>query len=77
MCVVLSIIIIKFVCFLSHLYLAPLQNYGVLQNILTISTLWANAADDKLMIFFLFFLENGSDTKESNPIFWKKIKRIS
>ena len=25
---------------------------------LTITTLWANSADDKLMIFFLFFPEN-------------------
>ena len=31
-------------------------------NILTLTTLWANSADDKLMICFLFFLEIGSDT---------------
>ena len=56
-----------------------------LDNIfLTFTTLWAFLADGKLMIFFLFFLENriwhfmqivssGDNLHEiSNPVFWEK-----
>ena len=51
---------------------------------LTYTTLWAFLADGKLMIFFLFFLENriwhfmqivssGDNLHEiSNPVFWEK-----
>ena len=50
------------------------------------TTLWANSADDKLMIFFLFFSENriwhftqivssGDNLHEmSKPVFWRKKK---
>ena len=53
-------------------------------SILTFTTLWAFSADDKLMIFFLFFPENwiwhfmqivslGDNLHEmSNPVFWEK-----
>ena len=51
---------------------------------LTFTTLWAFLADGKLMIFFLFFLENriwhfmqivsSEDNlhEMSNPVFWEK-----
>ena len=47
---------------------------------LTIITLWANSADNKLMFVFLFFPENriqhfmqGDNLQEmSNPVFWEK-----
>ena len=51
---------------------------------LTFTTLWAFSADDRLMIFFLFFPENriwhfmqivsvGDNLHEmSNPVFWEK-----
>ena len=53
-------------------------------NSLTFTTLWAFSADDRLMIFFLFFPENriwhfmqivslGDNLHEmSNPVFWEK-----
>ena len=34
------------------------RDTGVRTSALTITTLWANSADDKLMILFLFVLEN-------------------
>ena len=51
---------------------------------LTFTTLWAFSADDKMMLFFLFFPENriwhsmqivslGDNLHEmSNPVFWEK-----
>ena len=36
--------------------------HKVLDNLLTLTMLWANSADDKCMIFFLLFLKIGSDT---------------
>ena len=51
---------------------------------LTFTTLWANSADDKLMIFFLFFpvhriwhflqiVSKRDNLQEmSNPVFWEK-----
>ena len=51
---------------------------------LTVTTPWIISADDKLMIFFLFFLENriwhfmqivsiGDNLQEiPKPVFWKK-----
>ena len=36
----------------------------------TLSTLWADSADNKLMVFFVFFSESGSDI--SNPLFCGK-----
>ena len=53
-------------------------------NTLTFTTLWAFLADDKMMLFFLFFPENriwhfmqivslGDNLHEmSNPVFWEK-----
>ena len=53
-------------------------------RILTFTTLWAFSADDKMMLFFLFFPENriwhfmqivslGDNLHEmSNPVFWEK-----
>ena len=53
-------------------------------DMLTFTTLWAFSADDKMMLFFLFFPENriwhfmqivslGDNLHEmSNPIFWEK-----
>ena len=39
-----------------------LRGYGVqvfmVNMVLTLTTLWADSADNKLVIFFLFFLEN-------------------
>ena len=64
----------------SQLREAFLRNY----HGLTFTTLWAFSADDKLMIFFLFFPENwiwhfmqivsfGDNLHEmSNPVFWEK-----
>ena len=55
---------------------------------LTFTTLWAFSADDKLMIFFLFFPENriwhfmqivslGDNLHEmSNPVFWENKKNL-
>ena len=55
-----------------------------LQYNLTFTTLWAFSADDKMMLFFLFFPENriwhfmqivslGDNLHEmSNPVFWEK-----
>ena len=57
------------------------------QSVLTITTLSANSADNKLVIFFLFFPENriwcfmqtvsiGDSVDEmSNWVFWKKYKK--
>ena len=49
------------------------DSYGILS--LLITTFWANTADDKLTIFFLFFPEIGSDIsigsnlhEMSNPV---------
>ena len=54
---------------------------------LTFTTLWAFSADDKLMIFFLFFPENriwhfmqivslGDNLHEmSNSVFWEKYEK--
>ena len=54
------------------------------KNTLTFTTLWAFSADDRLMIFFLFFPENriwhfmqivslGDNLHEmSYPVFWEK-----
>ena len=50
---------------------------------LTLTTLWANSADDKLMIFFLFPQKTGFDISQivsigdnlyemSKPVFWFK-----
>ena len=51
---------------------------------LTFTFLWANSADDKLVVFFLFFPENrilhfmqivsiGVDLHEmSSPVFWEQ-----
>ena len=53
----------------------------------TLTHLWTNSADDTLMIFFLFFLENriwhlmqivsyGDNLHEmSKPVFWVKNKK--
>ena len=53
-------------------------------QLLTFTTLWAFSADDKMMLFFLFFPENriwhfmqivslGDNLHEmSNPVFWEK-----
>ena len=53
----------------------------------TSTTLWANSADDKLVVFFLFFPENriwhckqivsiGDNLHEmSNPVFWEKSEK--
>ena len=58
--------------------------FAIPLNILTFTTLWAFSADNKLMIFFLFFPENrirhfmqivslGDNLHEmSNPVFWEK-----
>ena len=52
---------------------------------LTFATLWANSADNKLVIVFLFFLETGlkfhanclGDSLHvmSNPVFWENKKK--
>ena len=54
------------------------------QHYLTFTTLWAFSADDKMMLFFLYFPENriwhfmqivslGDNLHEmSNPVFWEK-----
>ena len=52
----------------------------VFTTALLFSTIWANSAEDKLMIFFLFFPENrfvnyffGDNLYEmSKHVFWKK-----
>ena len=53
-------------------------------GLLTVTTLWANSVDAKVMIFFLFFPENrirhfmqivstGDNLHEmSKPVFWEK-----
>ena len=58
--------------------------YFAVQYTLTFTTLWAFSADDKMMLFFLFFPENriwhfmqivslGDNLHEmSNPVFWEK-----
>ena len=38
-------------------------------TLLTFTILWANSADDKLMIFFLFFPNGNNLHAMSNPIF--------
>ena len=55
-----------------------------LHGAFTFSTLWANSADDKLIIFFSFFLENrfrhlmqivsieDNLHEMSNPVSWEK-----
>ena len=54
--------------------------YPLYLDILTLTALFVNSADNKLMIFFLFFPENriwhlksnGDNLHEmSNPVFWK------
>ena len=41
-----------------------------------ITTILANSADDKLVIFFLFFPENRSSLHEmSNSVFWEKLEK--
>ena len=51
-----------------------IPNFGLQSNIyLTFTTFWANSADNKLVIFLLFFLENRLWQHEiSNPVFWEK-----
>ena len=58
--------------------------FAIPLSILTFTTLWAFSADDKMMLFFLFFPENriwhfmqivslGDNLHEmSNPVFWEK-----
>ena len=58
------------------------------QAFLTFTTLWANSADYKFIIFFLFFPENGiwhfmqivsiwdNLHEMSNPAFWEKLEKI-
>ena len=58
--------------------------FTLTREYLTFTTLWAFLADGKLMIFFLFFLENriwhfmqivssGDNLHEmSNPVFWEE-----
>ena len=41
---------------------SPVNYIDSLLYELTLTTQWADSADDKLVIFFLFFLENRSDT---------------
>ena len=47
-----------------------------IQKALTITTLWANLADDKLMIFFLFFFFLKKKKKNNNRV-WHFIKNVS
>ena len=43
----------------------PMDQYFLL---LTLTMLWANSAEDKMMISFLFFIENRSDTSCKLPL---------
>ena len=76
------------ICFPIHFFLFHcILNYLPLPASLTFTTLWANSADDKLMIVFLFFPENrvwhfehivsiGDNLHElSKPSFCEKKKR--
>ena len=66
-----------------------LLTYTVHRNLLTLSMLWSDSADDKLMIFFLFFLGNriwhfmqivslGDSLHEmSNPILGDNLHKMS
>ena len=65
-------------------YIFMYQNKENIHQSLTFTTLWAFSADDKMMLFFLFFPENriwhfmqivslGDNLHEmSNPVFWEK-----
>ena len=48
----------KYQNFLIEKKKSTLSGDYVLHSILTFTTLWAFSADDRLMIFFLFFQEN-------------------
>ena len=71
---------------LGHLpYMRIQYIFIVSRSSLTFITLWANSADDKLMVFFLFYQKIGFDIsckgdnlhEMSNPIFWENKKNIS
>ena len=51
--------------------------FSIVIGVLTFTTLRANSADDKLIIFFLVFQKTGFDIscklhKMSKPCFWEK-----
>ena len=73
------VIIFGCISFMTHLVAAFLKLLIVLS--LTFTTLWANSAEDKLMIFYIIFPRkqvltihaNSPSLHElSNPVFWEK-----
>ena len=63
---------------ISTVYFIFSGNHKLVNYILslTVTALWADSADDKLMIIFLVFPRKQDLTFEmSNPVFWKKNKK--